>query len=356
MGQELLTSISSFQFLSTDPCPIIITPGDTIIVEFYLVEGGGMCYGSLHSTATRNGITIEIESLPFLQYQSLRITTPGEYRVRTAWQQNNTPPLPSMLDPEVRFTVVDAQSEGTNWSLRGLRLQGAHVHSDHGRMRTTLLSSGSLPQLEPYTALGWNTGGSGGEEIPSDGLLTYPYARAVDWIRLELYTDATLTNIMASSNALLLSTGFVRSPLFYGSSIPFNAPIGTYYLRVVHRNHLPVTFGPFLVDQLVQCVDLTIAPVFGEDTRTFIGTIPHLRAGNALFDEGRQRISYTGSNNDRDAILQRIGGTNPTATVLGYFNEDVNLDGVVKYTGVDNDRDIILQAIGGVNPIVVVNE
>ena len=63
-----------------------------------------------------------------------------------------------------------------------------------------------------------------------------------------------------------------------------------------------------------------------------------------------QKVKYTGTNNDRDAILTAVGGATPTATVTGYRMEDVNLDGVVRYTGVDNDRDIILQTIGGVVP------
>jgi hypothetical protein len=36
--------------------------------------------------------------------------------------------------------------------------------------------------------------------------------------------------------------------------------------------------------------------------------------------------------------------------VNGYLNTDVNMDGTVKYTGQDNDRDPILQNIGGVVP------
>ena len=40
----------------------------------------------------------------------------------------------------------------------------------------------------------------------------------------------------------------------------------------------------------------------------------------------------------------------PTATVAGYFKEDINMDGVVRYTGAGNDRDIILQSIGGSVP------
>ena len=61
-------------------------------------------------------------------------------------------------------------------------------------------------------------------------------------------------------------------------------------------------------------------------------------------------IKYTGLDNDRDCILNVIGGTVPTNTLLGYDEHDVNLDGVVKYTGPANDRDLILQSIGGAIP------
>ena len=37
-----------------------------------------------------------------------------------------------------------------------------------------------------------------------------------------------------------------------------------------------------------------------------------------------------------------------TNTVTGYLPSDVNMDGTAKYTGLGNDRDIILQNIGGV--------
>jgi hypothetical protein len=69
--------------------------------------------------------------------------------------------------------------------------------------------------------------------------------------------------------------------------------------------------------------------------------------GDALRDAV---IRYAGAANDRDAVLSRIGGEVPTATVGGYFKEDVNLDGIVRYTGAGNDRDIILQSIGGSVP------
>jgi hypothetical protein len=45
-----------------------------------------------------------------------------------------------------------------------------------------------------------------------------------------------------------------------------------------------------------------------------------------------------------------VGGATPTNTVTGYLRADINLDGIVRYTGANNDRDLILQTIGGVVP------
>lgn len=65
-------------------------------------------------------------------------------------------------------------------------------------------------------------------------------------------------------------------------------------------------------------------------------------------------VKYVGANNDRDPILQAIGGTVPTAKLSGqYRSEDLNLDGVVKYSCAGNEREIILQTIGGMVPTAV---
>lgn len=62
-------------------------------------------------------------------------------------------------------------------------------------------------------------------------------------------------------------------------------------------------------------------------------------------------IKYTGSGNDRDPILQFIGGSTPNNSVpCDCCPEDVTGDGFVKYTGSGNDRDPILSAIGGTAP------
>ena len=70
-------------------------------------------------------------------------------------------------------------------------------------------------------------------------------------------------------------------------------------------------------------------------------------AGDVTFNG---TVRYTGTGNDRDPIILRVGGSTPNNTVSGYWREDVNMDGVVKYTGTANDRDIILTNVGSTTP------
>jgi hypothetical protein len=96
-------------------------------------------------------------------------------------------------------------------------------------------------------------------------------------------------------------------------------------------------------------VDLRSASTatYGTDARKTVGSVRALWAGNATVNNN---LRYTGAANDRDPILQAIGGATPTASVPGYAVTDVNLDGTTKYTGSANDRDPILLNIGGSVP------
>ena len=85
----------------------------------------------------------------------------------------------------------------------------------------------------------------------------------------------------------------------------------------------------------------------GTDARRVLGAAAVLWAGEV---EPDGLVKYTGVSNDRDPILQAIGGTVPTNSISGYLRSDVNMDGTVKYTGGGNDRDPILQNVGGVVP------
>ncbi|MBX2978024.1 MAG: hypothetical protein KF905_01915 [Flavobacteriales bacterium] len=100
-------------------------------------------------------------------------------------------------------------------------------------------------------------------------------------------------------------------------------------------------------------VDFTdpLTPTYGAEAQTEVGGQRMLWPGDANFDGV---VKYTGADNDRDAVLQAIGGSNPLSVVQGtYATEDVNLDGTIKYVGADNDRDVILQTIGGTVPTAV---
>ena len=94
----------------------------------------------------------------------------------------------------------------------------------------------------------------------------------------------------------------------------------------------------------VDFTDTTVTPLYGTKAEFFTGSASCLWMGDVIPDG---IVKYTGTNNDRDPILTRVGVSPPTATKTGYWPEDTNLDYVVKYLGADNDRDPILSVVGG---------
>ena len=110
-----------------------------------------------------------------------------------------------------------------------------------------------------------------------------------------------------------------------------------------------MTAGPVTLNATSALIELAngTIPVYGTDARQDLGGIPVLWPGDVSHNG---EILYTGIDNDRDKVLQSIGGVTPTNTTSGYLVEDANMDGVVRYTGTDNDRDIVLVSIGGAIP------
>ena len=103
-----------------------------------------------------------------------------------------------------------------------------------------------------------------------------------------------------------------------------------------------------MLSTVVSAVDFTSAATYGTGGTKTIGSTHVLWAGDVSKDVAAPSgLKYTGNNNDRDPILQVVGGVT-TNTVNGYLSSDVNMDGTAKYTGTGNDRDPILQNIGGV--------
>lgn len=231
-------------------------------------------------------------------------------------------------------------------------LEGCYVAAEVS-MHDSLRAQHWLPLDEPYGALGYVHVGDGGTEHTSEGVMGITGADAiVDWVVLELREADANGFRVATRSALLQRDGDVVD-MDGVSGVSFNVAAGNYFFSVKHRNHLGVmtstalSFGPDGTP-----LDLTLAttPVWGVNARKDIGGKQLLWSGDA---NGNGQVKYAGSGNDRDAVLVFIGGTQPNATVSGYYRQDVNMDGTVKYTGSGNDRDRILLTVGGATPNAV---
>ncbi|MBK9286631.1 MAG: hypothetical protein IPN38_02835 [Flavobacteriales bacterium] len=212
---------------------------------------------------------------------------------------------------------------------------------DGSPMRADLVANGLLPNTDPY--------GLGATASPAVMAFT-GLAAPVDWAVVELRNSVTPTTVVASAAVLIQRNGNLMMPSGEQTITFGNTPAGTYHVAVKHRNHLgAMTFTPLLLRDPGTLLDLTlgITATYGTNARQTVSGGLALWAADV---SGDGLLKYTGSNNDRDLILVRIGGTVPTNTTAGYWLEDVNLDGVVRYTGGNNDRDPILQNIGGSTP------
>jgi hypothetical protein len=219
-----------------------------------------------------------------------------------------------------------------------------------GLMNDGLRSAGIIPLVQPFSTLGYGfTNGGGSESTTAPVLAVTGNNAIVDWVLLELRNSADPSTVVTSRAALLQRDGDVVEMNGTGAVV-MNAPPGSYYVAVRHRNHLGIMTA---TAQSLSAVPLAInftsaaTATWGSDARKDLSGTLVMWSGNTDFSAG---LAYTGDPNDRDPILVRIGGTVPTNTVSGYFNEDVNMDGVVRYTGDPNDRDPILVNIGGSVP------
>ncbi|MEO8068761.1 MAG: fibronectin type III domain-containing protein [Flavobacteriales bacterium] len=217
-------------------------------------------------------------------------------------------------------------------------------------MNDNLRTAALVPNAEPYSGLGYtgltNTGATIGA-----GLLGVSGGNAiVDWVLVEA-RHATSNTILQRWAMLLQRDGDVTMPNGSVPSLVF--PMGQVRIAVRHRNHLGCMASTvFAANGTAIPADLTLpaTAMFGTDPTATVSGSRALWAGDVT---GDSQVKYTGTVNDRDPILQAVGGTLPTNTVVGYGASDVNLDGVIKYTGANNDRDIILTVVGGTVPTAV---
>lgn len=232
-------------------------------------------------------------------------------------------------------------------------LEGPY-NSVNGTMNDGLRTAAALPTTEPYTtALGYPVIALGGGESTTSAVLTTSGNNAVvDWVRVELRASGHPDMVVASAQGLLQRDGDVVAGDGV-SALVFHVGPGNYHVCVKHRNHLgAMTASPVALTNAATTVDFrsTSTALYGTAAMRTIGSVRALWQGDV---DGDGSIRYTGNNNDRDPILQYIGGTTPNATLIGYRMEDVNLDAITRYTGGANDRDPILVNVGGTTPNAV---
>lgn len=230
-------------------------------------------------------------------------------------------------------------------------------------MRDDLRVQGLIPSTDPYPALGFTHVGNGwADEFDPDVLETEGDLAVVDWVIVEMTEFGTPQPNDAKhySRPALVTRGGQIIGLDGSQPLVMNTTYGIYRVAVRHRNHLGVITRDF------QAVYDTLLDI---DFTSFWATAcyPEAMHGDSLLANERQlwagdvnfnhKVTYTGTNNDRDAIIQALGGGTPSLMLEGvYHSADVNMDGKVKYTGQNNDRDPILGNIGGSEPTAIRNQ
>lgn len=222
--------------------------------------------------------------------------------------------------------------------------------SNSALMRDDLRQAGLLPSAQPFTGVYAHVGEATTQTVVPAVLGVTGNNAIVDWVFAEARDKSDPSRVVAAKAALIQRDGDVVD-VDGTSPVAFNLPDGDYHIALRHRNHLGImTGGPLaLTSGTTTAIDFTSSStsVHGTAARKDINGTLVMWSGDARRDG---LVKYTGSGNDRDPILVRIGSTTPNNSMQGYYADDTNMDGLVKYTGSGNDRDVILVNIGSTTP------
>jgi hypothetical protein len=222
-------------------------------------------------------------------------------------------------------------------------LDGAYVAAG-GLMRDDLRNAGILPSTHPYSGTPWNHAGT---ETVGTGVFSVTGNDAIaDWILLELRDPNTPATIVAQRAALVQRDGDIVD-MDGVSPVRFvGVASGSFMLAIRHRNHAGIMSAiSYPLTQIPTSIDLTLVSTstYGTNARKNNGGVMTMWAGNA---NGNTVINYSGSNNDRTAILNLLGASTFLTPLGGYNSGDVNMNGVVTYSGSNNDRTTLLNSLG----------
>ncbi|MBO0614634.1 hypothetical protein [Thiothrix fructosivorans] len=226
-------------------------------------------------------------------------------------------------------------------------LQGAYNRTD-ALMHDKLRSKGLIPDNQPYTAAPWNYVGS--EKVSVAVKAMTGNDAMTDWVLVELRNPLLPTKIVASRAAVLQRDGDIVDANTGAATLGFSGiKTGLFYVTVRHRNHLGVnTKLPVLLSSdTPTVVDFTksATTTFGIHDRMDAATVTLMWAGDTNISSS---IVANGNGNDANLILGTIltqannSDSNVNYSLPGYYNTDVNLDGITLYAGPNNDINPLL--------------
>jgi len=224
-----------------------------------------------------------------------------------------------------------------------------------GLMSKKLDSLNLIPADQPYNVLPWRYTG---EEKLRAGI---GRPEIVDWVLVEL-REANTTTVADRRAGLLMRNGEIRDTnLTTGLNFSHIAQNSSYYITILHRNHLSVMSGSMVTipnATSFNFYDTLLFRPYGGGKKAMI-ELEGAGAGKFAMIAGDINndgiIKYSGANNDRAAILLKLiqlnGGINNINVSISnvYRNEDLTMNGVLRYLGNGNDPRIILQSLTKMN-------
>jgi hypothetical protein len=195
-------------------------------------------------------------------------------------------------------------------------LEGAY--NKDGLMFTTLNQAKVLPLAQPYNTEPWFYKGQEKVDTMPDNI--------VDWVLVSLRTHKSKDSVVSTTAALLRNDGQVVG--VYDSLPKLTVPNKTdsFYVSVIHRNHLAIMSAKPLSDTSMLEADFTrdVQAVYGNQ--------------NAVKDLGGGYYGMFSGDVDANGQVQNIDVNIvlPTLGMKGYRKEDTDLNSEVQSTDIDN--------------------
>jgi hypothetical protein len=227
-------------------------------------------------------------------------------------------------------------------------LSGAY-NPNTGLMRDALRAKGYLPTTQPYSIPPFNY--SGKETVTSARLSISDNTAIVDWVLIELRDKNDNAVVGAQKAVLIQKNGQLYDTTTQSNTINFKGFEPDYYrVSISHRMHLGVTIPPVLLSESLVNIDFSSPLLTTEGTNAQQNTnnIALLWAGDI---DQNNSITTEGANNERNHLAAQIllAETNTKHAMSyrleGYYNSDLNMDGVTISSGPDNDINVLQSTI-----------